>query len=111
MSTKLLAAAMAAGLGFGLTGAYAQSVNLQGPQLAAQETKSSPELAQGVSDSQRIVQSGPRYEGYTLPGHSDDVLLMARIDPSLVLAESEVAMNEEAVARGSDGAMSQSATQ
>jgi hypothetical protein len=91
MSTKLLAAVMAAGLGFAINGASAQSVNLQGPPIVRQETTV---LAQASSEestqpARHLVAGGTIYEGYTLPGRRDDMLLAARIDETPILAEGE----------------------
>ena len=115
MNPKLLAVAMATGLGLALNGAYGQSVDLQGPQLVQQETKSfqAAQPTEGKSDWQQLAQGGGGiYEGYTRPGLTDDILLMARIEPSLVLRRDGLMMQaEEAVAEGPDNSMSGAAAQ
>lgn len=121
MNAKLLAAAMTAGFAFAANGAYAQSVDLRAPQIAQEETKSflefsSRALAQADNNepsagsqvgelmpgSDRRLVQGVIYEGYTLPGHRDDILWMARVEPTLALGEGERSMHDDAVAAGSD---------
>jgi hypothetical protein len=115
MNTKLLAVAMATGLGLALNGAYGQSVELQGPQLVQQETKSfqAAQSSEGKSDWQQLVQGGGgMYEGYTRPGMTDDILLLVRIEPTLVLRhDALMQQGEEAVAEGPDNSMSGTAAE